>query len=260
MLRPQVSLIITSMLAASLILSTASFAKTHPHKTYKENYKENYKDQSPCPIGLVLKDGLYLGAAAGYDAYRVVDDASFTESGVSFSIDPRLSVNGAVGGGFIGFGHYFENFYNAYLGVELFGNGSAASTDYEIDVSNSIAPFLAAHIEAEVEVDSNYGIGVLPGIKLSKGTLFYVRLGYNWTNIDVTEKVFADHSLVAVSNEEVTSGGFIYGLGMEAAFYGNWSARAEYSHTDYSDFDTDIESEIHPADNQFMLGLIYHFD
>lgn len=259
MKKPQVLLLMTSMLAASLMVSTTTLANPHPQKnskaSHKENYKGNYKDESPCPIGLVLKDGLYIGAAAGYDAYRVVDEANFEESVVKVAIDPRLSVNGAVGGGFIGFGHYFENFYNTYLAVELFGNGSAAHTDYELNV-NSPETFF----EADVEVDSNYGIGILPGIKLNKGTLFYVRLGYNWTNVDVTERVFVNDAQVAVSHEDITSSGFIYGLGVEAAFCDNWSARAEFSHTDYSDFDTDIESEIHLADNQFMLGLIYHFD
>ena len=238
---------IISLVAASLV-STASFAKDSDKKNFK-----GYKDQ--CPQGLVLKDGLYVGAAAGYDSYRMVDDVDFVESTISLSLDPRLSVNGAVGGGFIGIGHSFPNFYNTYIAIELFGNGSAAQTTYETIVESPDTLF-----KTNVDVTSNYGIGFLPGIKLTQDTLFYVRLGYNWTTIDVEEKIFLSGALVESSHTDVTSSGFIYGLGIEAAFYGNFSARGEFSHTDYSEFDTEIESDISPANNQFMLGLIYHFD
>lgn len=238
---------ILSLIAASLV-STSSYAKANDKKKYK-----GYKDQ--CPVGLVLKDGLYVGAAAGYDSYRIVDDADFVEGAINVSADPRLSANGAVGGGFVGIGHYFPNLYNTYFAVELFGNGSAAKSDYETILSPSDTVF-----KSHIDVSSNYGIGFLPGIKLTQDTLFYVRLGYNWTNIDVEEKVFISNALVATSHTDVTSSGFVYGLGIEAAIFDNFSARGEFSHTDYSDFDTEIESDISPANNQFMLGLIYHFD
>lgn len=233
-----------------LCLSMACFAEA---TQAKKQFKGTYKD-APCPPVLTLKDGLYFGAAAGYDSYRIADELDVAINPRGLSLDPRLDVSGAVGGAFIGLGHYFQSFYNTYFALELFGNGSAAKSDYELF-------FLPSQFfETNIQVKSNYGIGLLPGIKLNNATLFYLRVGYNWTNIDVKERVVINGVRVAYSKEAVTSSGLNYGLGVEAAFYQNWSIRTEYTHTDYSGFDTSIETDIAPADNQFMLGLIYHFD
>ncbi|HEX2548832.1 MAG TPA: hypothetical protein VHM20_03320, partial [Gammaproteobacteria bacterium] len=133
MRKPQFSLLAVSVSVASMLLaSTTTFA----HGNYKENYKG---EAMPCPVELVLRDGLYIGLQAGYDAYRLatdVDSATVLSpaAGIAdtFSADPRLAANGAVGGLFIGYGKYFPEFYSAYLGLEIFGNWTAASTDYEV--------------------------------------------------------------------------------------------------------------------------------
>lgn len=222
--------------------------------------KPNYKNELPCPPQLVLKDGFYFGAAAGYDAYRIANDAAYTNTtfSSSFTFDPVLSVNGAVGGGFLGIGHYFDSFYNTYLGFEIFGNGSGARTDGNLLI-NSYSATTATKYNTDIQVDSNYGLSLLPGIKLNKTTLFYVRLGYNWTNIDVSEYVVINNVYVANSPYDVTSSGFNYGLGLETAIMPYVSLRSEYTHTDYSDFTTYLDSTIHPQDNQYMLALVLHF-
>lgn len=219
----------------------------------------NYKGEVPCPPQLILKDGLYFGVQAGYDAYRIVNDADFLDTDVSlvFGFDPVLSVNGPVGGAFLGFGHYFSSFYNTYLGFEIFGNGSGAGTDAQIlDYVVSGPAFIK--YSTDLQVKSNYGLSLLPGIKLNNATLFYVRLGYNWTNIDVNDYILLNQGLVANSIYDVTSSGFNYGLGVETAVVPNVSIRAEYTHTDYSSFTTYLGTKISPQDNQYMLGLILH--
>lgn len=238
-------------LAASM-LSSVTMAGQH-HKG------ENYKGEAmPCPQ-LTLLDGLYVGAAAGYDSYRVKDevigDGFFVSDDGDFStrLDPRVNVTGAVGGGFIGLGHYFNNFY---LAVELFGNASAAVADYEL---SSIVEGVGHHYKTRIEVKSSYGVGLLEGYKLNNAVLLYVRLGYNWTDMVVNED-FIDGGVEVIDvSESNSSHGFNYGVGTEVAFYPNWSVRAEYSHTDYTAFDTTIATDITPSSNQFMMGLIYHF-
>ncbi len=219
----------------------------------------NYKGEVPCPPQLILKDGFYFGAQAGYDAYRIVNDADFLsiDPDLIFEFDPRLSVNGLVGGGFLGFGHYFSSFYNMYLAFEMFGNGSSAGTDAQV-LSQSLISSAFTKYSTDIQVSSNYGLSLLPGIKLNNATLFYVRLGYNWTNIDVNEYVIVNQGLVANSIYDVTSGGFNYGLGLETAVVPNVSVRTEYTHTDYSDFTTYLNTKISPQDNQFMLAFILH--
>lgn len=277
MRKPQISLLTVSVAVASMLLAaTTSFAG--------KGHKENYKGEVPCPVELMLKDGLYIGLQAGYDSYRVVDqisqydsywqDSQLAEDGTAdplFGIrnDPRLNSTGAVGGGFIGYGKYFDNLYGAYLGLEIFGNWSGAYTDWENYVQYNSASALDIYTTS-FQVNSNYGISVLPGVKLNNSTLFYVRLGYNWANVEANESVGANlyetavpaqniNNFVSASDSE-TVGGFNYGVGIESTFYDNWSVRAEYAHTDFSSFTTAFGNEFTPADNQFMLGLIYHIN
>ena len=73
--------------------------------------------------------------------------------------------------------------------------------------------------------------------------------------------------LVVIMSHVVVS---ITGVGIESAFYTNWTVRGEYTHTGFnkiSSSDVDglapanaFASTLSPSDNQFMLGLIYHID
>jgi len=219
----------------------------------------NYKGEVPCPPQLILKDGLYVGAQAGYDSYRVVNDTDFVnvDPDLTFAFDPRLNASGGVGGAFVGFGHYFTSFHNVYLGFEMFGNGSGAETDSQVLAQSLISPAFTKY-STDIEVKSNYGLSLLPGFKLNNATLVYVRLGYNWTNIDVNDYILVNTAVVANSIYDVTSSGFNYGLGLETAVVPNVSVRGEFTHTDYSNFTTYVGTKVDPQDNQFMLALILH--
>lgn len=268
MRKPQISLLTVSVSVASLLLaSTTSFAHA--------NYKENYKGEAmpTCPVELVLKDGFYIGLQGGYDMYRIVEDVpddgflTNPDGDRAISVDPRVFAGGGVGGGFIGYGHYFGEWWGAYLGLEIFGNWSGANSDYELEIADNASGVLSEFdlYKANFQVKSNYGIDVIPGVKLNPATLFYVRLGYNWANFDVDESFTSDLGTPArltntSDGDSQSQGGFHYGVGIESTFMDNWSVRAEYTHTDFNEFDTDWDSDISPGGNQFLLGVIYHFN
>ena len=296
--KPRLSLLAASVsLVSFLLVSGNVFAHKNAHKDYKDhkNYKENYKDEVPCPAPLTLKGGFYIGMQGGYDMYRVAQDADITiidpavviptPPGLditipgyanAFSVDPRVFPSGAVNGGFIGYGMYFDQLYNLYLGVEAFGNFSLSKTDYEVVLDNIARtghPDQFNEFKTRIRVKSNYGIDVIPGIKLNPATLFYVRLGYDWANVDVTETIVANLGsssfLFPRTNtklkEQGIPGGFHYGTGIEVAVMDNFSVRGEYNHTTFGSFDANnhnanrlILSEITASDNQFLLGIVYH--
>ncbi len=268
-----------SIVIASLLLATSSFAAT-------SNPPANLKGEvAPCQT-LTLNDGLYIGADFGYDSYRVKDDVSYVTPVVTAPFEPvymnnKLSVNGVVGGGFIGYGKYFDNFYNTYLGLELFGNWSSAEQSYNqaaftplfVDVPPA-APgtfLINQGLQTNIKTKYNFGISLLPGFKVSDIALVYVRLGYNWahfrvnqtitntaTFLDTLGTVIPSGSELLTSSTTNTSHGFNYGVGLEAALMPNMSARIEATHTTYSSFSLNgAGNSIHPSDTQAMISVVY---
>lgn len=251
-IKSRLTVISASILAASMLISTASFAAA--------NYKGegNYKGETMAPVApcnsLTLKDGFYVGLQGGYDSYRARRTESFTDSdGDRFASSNVQNATGFVGGLFAGYGKYFDNFY---LGAEIFANGSGAEATNSFNSSND-----GQNVSGSIKttVGASYGVALLPGLKLNDSSLGYIRLGYNRANLKGQES-FTDDGVTASTSKSNTQGGFNYGVGIETAIAQNVSLRGEYSHTDYGSFsNANAGSKYTFTDNQFMLGLNYHF-
>jgi outer membrane autotransporter protein len=257
-MKKQLQLSLISIAVASLALSSASFAANAKGEGYKG---ENYKGEAmaPCPQPLTLNGGFYLGADVGYDMYQAEHEFSDTIGETTFSTDPTLSASGWAGGLFAGYGMYFQDVW--YLGAEVFGAWSGATTDHNTNITTAGASVLTN--SATFSSDGNVGIDIIPGMKLNPATLAYVRLGYNWADLQGEDNVSELGVALPEQDDSSWQGGFHWGVGLESAFYENWSVRAEYTYTSFSninndtgDFSSTFES---PSDNQFMVGILYHF-
>lgn len=265
----KLSTITLAVIASTLLLGSASASAT--------NYKGDYKGEAmpapaPCPQPLLLRDGFYLGAQVGYDAYRVRatsnTNTAFTGvagvAGANYSANPVVASNGFAGGIFGGYGMYWNNWY--YLGAEVFFNGSAASQAQNISTTvNGVAVANTRSVYEKVSTGASWGISVLPGLKVNDSTLTYIRLGYNQAKLKgqstYTTSSTAPGS-VGISNyasKNTWQGGFNYGLGIETAVYPMVSVRSEYSHTGYNSFSDNNGTRYSASDNQMMVSLIYHF-
>jgi outer membrane immunogenic protein len=267
----KLSTITLAVIASTLLLASASASAT--------NYKGDYKGEAmpapaPCPQPLMLRDGFYLGAQVGYDAYRVRASSSLAYPALagaaagSFAANPVIAENGFAGGIFGGYGMYFSNWY--YLGAEVFVNGSAASQAQNYSTTTIAAATGNSTSRGgyeKVSTGMSWGISVLPGIKVNDSTLTYIRLGYNQAKLKgqsafgVSQTTVAGVTTSTVSNQSKNQwqGGFNYGLGIETAVYPNVSVRSEYSHTGYNSFSDANGTSYSPSDNQMMVSLIYHF-
>lgn len=216
------------------------------------NYKgEAMPAPAPCPSVKALHDGFYLGVAGGYDSYRVRRSTNLTFGGLTITGNPAVSTTGFVGGLFAGYGQAFENLY--YLGGEIFVNDSDAN------VSSSRSNTTATSVySTSVNVRTSYGLALLPGVMVNDSSLLYLRLGYNWANIKGNE-TFTVGATSTSASKSSTRGGYNVGLGIETAVYQNFSVRGEYSYSSYNSFTSALGTKYSPYDNQFMLGLIYHF-
>jgi opacity protein-like surface antigen len=234
------------VLATSLLLASTTgvaFAKNYKGETH-------YKDEAPCPPPAMLKTGWYLGAQVGYDSYRVRDSIN-GPGATDLSTSGVFNGTGWVGGLFLGYGQMLSDMF--YLGGEIFGDISGVD-DTVLSVSDPDEPLSAS---SKFEVNGSYGLALLPGIKLNDAPLGYIRLGWNWAKLNAKGTVTDDG--VTVSNSKTnTSNGFNLGLGMETLLVDNWSVRTEYSHTWYNSFSSGAGT-VNPSDNQYMLGVVYHF-
>jgi outer membrane immunogenic protein len=234
------------VLAASLLFaSTTGLALAAHHHKAVANYKDEVQ-VAPCPAPTFLKDGFYVGVQGGYDIYGVHEQISLP-IGTALAGNTNSRSAGWVGGLFLGYGRVVWN--NFYIGTEFFGNYNGASTNYSLN-SATLGSYAS-----KFTTKSSYGISILPGYKITNETLGYVRLGYNWAKFKTQENSTSTVTYASMNN---TSSGFNYGVGLETLVYKNWSARAEYTYTNYTSFNSAMGTSFSSSDNQFMLGLIYH--
>lgn len=224
-------------LAAAIILASTT------GMVFAKGYKGDYKGEA-CPPPQMLKTGWYVGGQVGYDSYRF--RSSYNDTAIATS--SVYNATGWVGGLMLGYGMMMNDWF--YLGGEVFGNWSGAS-----ETNTVVAGADSASLKNES--NANYGLGLLPGIKMTDSTLTYVRLGWNWANL----KTVASNVTTSASKSN-TSNGFVFGVGMETLIVDNWSLRGEFDHTWYNSYNVGtapITGTINPSDNQYMLGLLYHF-
>lgn len=272
--------ILSGLMIASFVTSPPASAANYQRKnpsqippTTKASYKgeiaassapkPSYKGEigpKPVPVSkprlvlapVTLKDGAYIGLAAGYDSYKIHQFTQFLGT-TNTSFNPTINATGLIGALLAGYGHYFSN--ALYLGLEVFGNISEAyqSTSLEInDLTDDIS------YNAKFFVSWGYGANLLPGVKLSDSALVFLRLGFQVARLRGQENL-TDNGIMVVSNTSSWSGGFSYGLGFEEAMGENLSLRGEYAHTDFRSFTATSGTEYSPSNNQFLLSLIYHF-
>lgn len=206
-----------------------------------------------------LRDGYYVAVAAGYDVYKMKDNIAYKDQDniELFTMNPEIAVNGMIGNFILGYGKLWGKNSNLYLGMEFFANGSAADSDFEINI-----PSIPVIIDTDLIVNGSFGLGLISGFKINPTSMVYLKLGYNWSTLSVDETFRTQHDYEFNSieyHDEITIDGFSYGVGLESAFNEQFSMRTEYSHTTYGSFYTGSGSMIKPSRNQFLLGLVYRF-
>lgn len=248
-----------TQLSLSVILATTSgLALAHGKHRHDVDYKD-YKCECeapcpppcpPCPCPM-LHDGFYVGGAVGYDI--VTSHGDFDETArIAVSGSHHLAATGWDAGLFAGYGMYFDCFY---LGGEGYAYWSNSSHDFNITTP-------LGSLSSNIRHNWNYGLAILPGFRLNNATTAYVRLGWDWANVKHDGTVTTVTPPATFSgNHTNTRNGFIYGVGMETLIACNWSLRADYTYVNYNnDNDGDrIGSRIHPSDNRFAVGIVYHF-
>lgn len=130
---------------------------------------------------------------------------------------------------------YGASFGQAYLAGELSYQNSYGKSDLIFAGPDAIT----------VKVKNGWALSILPGYKLSKDTLGFVRLGY--------VKAKGEATAVGESASENFSG-TVYGIGVKHAFSRNVAAVLEYQSVVFSGKTTDGVNR-KPTSNGVMMGV-----
>jgi len=225
-----------------LIVSLAGFSTLAMANPRVVDYKNERVWWPICVSALCLRDGLYAGAGLGYNTYRISQNIDVTDSdGTLDEANPSLHANGAVGNILIGYGRYFDWFYFA---GEIYAGYSGASDSFSLN-----------DYQSNVDVRTSLGVDFLPGIKLTRASRIFARVGYVRTYFKSSESGTA----IGSDTPSDWANGLSFGLGIETAVYKNISIRAGYRYTDYSSFSSLLGTTYNPSSSQFMVDVLYYF-
>jgi outer membrane immunogenic protein len=184
------------------------------------------RELAPAPIAASIPafswTGLYLGAhASGVVAgdYAVVEPT--TPVGIN------LSAGGYTVGGTVGANYQFGVGSGIVVGVE----GDVAYSDIHNNSSIAIPGFGAVGITAQTDGLSANARGRL-GYAFDR-VMVYGTGGYAYTDVKFGLSAGVPGLGVASAVGSTGLDGYVVGGGIEAAFLGNWSAKAEYLYSDY---------------------------
>ncbi len=210
-----------------------------------------------------LFKGFKIEAMTGYDDIGVDFDDTLFDGG-------QNSQSGWTYG--IGLGYDYQT-GPWVIGAEGSWTDSTASRDEDFSglrPANPIAGVPAApvttHLEGKAAADLYAGLRA--GIAATPRTLFYLKLGWSFTKIELDGSGF-DNGIPFEFDESVDVDGIRVGVGGEYMFGDNFYGKAEYHYTHYSNGDFDIRGAdvnagpifngIDMARHQFVVGAGFRF-
>ncbi len=166
--------------------------------------------------------GFYVGGNIGY-GWATTDPGSisfYEPASVFVASIPGISdkLNGAIGGGQIGYNFQFNNFV---LGAE----GDFSGTGISGSVTDSVHGYTA-----ETKIDWLATVRGRAGVAFDR-TLVYATGGVAIASVKTTLNDGYTSGIITTSSTP-TYVGWTVGGGVEMAFWSNWSAKAEYLYVD----------------------------
>ena len=136
-----------------------------------------------------------------------------------------------------------------YWGGEIFANSNNFSQSFLTTTTSSYTNTF--------NTSSVIGLAFTPGVRFTDDTMAYVKLGWSRAILKTEETVTG----TADANQVNDSSQFMFGVGIETLLLNQWSLRTEFNHLFYNSYNTTVpyRTKVVPSDNQFVVGLIYHF-
>jgi len=230
---------------------------------------------APEPVVAGPVHNCYVGVAVSRDfahfkfdrehVLSTVDDNGVATD-ISIAREADLGNDGWNGELYVGYGGTFQDHY--YLAAEIFGDISSIKADFNegIAITNSLGDLSAAGVEGNVKLRYEYGIDLIPGVKVSDSTMLFGKLGwirgkfrFNAEGVVLASVPAGFTSFTTNRNGSFesnhTSNGIQLGVGLETMVTNNCSVKIEYDWNRYgSTFGVS-----HPTVDEAKVGVAYHF-
>jgi opacity protein-like surface antigen len=197
--------------------------------------------------------GPYAGVGVGYGQLTLEHKLD--------QVDLNLNNQSIKGNVFAGFGYLFEDVF--YLGIEpYFSSGTTTEGNEKLD-GGGTGSYVT---EFTSKQKYSYGIDLLPGLRVNRHALIFVKGGYTRSRFTTTiENEPPGDDVTHTNNHNVN--GYRLGIGAEIAPEDtNIRLRVEFNHDRYQEytatFTNGVESlgiKTQPTVNSIMLNALYQF-
>jgi len=223
---------------------------------------------APEPVVAGPVHNCYVGVAVSRDfAHFKFDNSNdpaeftFTNGGVTNAVLSSQTIDfgndGWNGELYVGYGATFQDHY--YLAAEIFGNISSVKANFDGTLTNA-AGTSSVGFTSDVKLRYEYGIDLVPGVKVSDSTMLFGKIG--WIRGKFKSEASGFVNIPGVINvvsgtfeTNHTSNGIQLGIGLETMITNNCSAKIEYDWNRYSN----TFGVSHPTVDEAKFGVAYHF-
>lgn len=200
----------------------------------------------------------YTGLNIGWNASEIELEGSTEANNNTFAGDQTASASGPAFGGILGVKFPIST---GFVGIEA--NVADSSAEYEATQTVNGQQTL----DQTISSDLGYGLSAILAFNVNAHSQIYGIAGYQMTDFELKSSS-RDLASGDITNDgyDDTLGGYRFGIGMETMLTSALSARLEWTQTNYSseDFDIDMagstaEMEMKNSENRITIGIIGHF-
>ncbi len=241
---------------ALAMLSTTAFAADLPARRAPPVYAP------PPPV--FSWTGAYIGAQIGYEFGRDDAFARATATGIGVASNGARPT-GVIGGAHVGYNFSTQSlplFGNAFGG--LFGTGGVFGIEGDVDGTSAHQNYLLGGLLSRYNENVQGSVRGRLGVAVNRA-LFYATGGVAIGGLDTR---YTNAFTGATDSFSHTKVGYTVGGGIEYAFEGNFSIRAEYRYTDFGSYSDVLGASTaggvavrhRDTDNRVQAGFSYKFD
>ncbi len=195
--------------------------------------------------------GFYVGGVIGYDDYHLDNDTVLPDYGLAGGRLAHMGGNGVAGGAIVG--------YNVAIAPQIIA-GIEGQFRYSDAGGGTSIPGAAGLGAVDTKVRESGGVGGRLGFLPMRNVMLYASGGWSQGRF---RTIVDDASGANLFRDSTTRNAWRVGGGVETALGGNWTARIDYTYSNYSNYDVPVSTGndilVKPTSHQVSLAISRYF-